>query len=245
MSVSAKHSASRAVFFRAGLAPALLAFFGAAFAGPAHAQDVITFDNLSNEPSANFFTRLQTANGTSLVLDGVTFSADWYVIGNQYVNSSIAGAQTPTFLGSHSGSYVLNSPSGLEASLTTSKTLYGFWAGRPEYSDGTGLGSNGVLVDAVDASGKVLGSVNATFQTKTPTFIDTSSFASLTGVAGYNFTSDNANWPNHAEMGIDDLTFSPTAPVPEASTTASFGLLFALGVGGLAVAARRRERPAA
>ena len=32
-----------------------------------------------------------------------------------------------------------------------------------------------------------------------------------------------------------------TAPVPEASTTASFGLLLALGLGGLAVAAKRKK----
>ena len=33
-----------------------------------------------------------------------------------------------------------------------------------------------------------------------------------------------------------------TAPVPEASTTISLGLLLALGVGGLAVTRRRRVR---
>ena len=42
-------------------------------------------------------------------------------------------------------------------------------------------------------------------------------------------------------IGIDDVRFVPTAPVPEASTTASFGLLLALGLGGL-VAAKRKKR---
>lgn len=241
MSVSAKHSPSKSIFIRTGFAPTLLVLLGAFLGGPAHAQDVITFDNLTSEPNVAFFTPLQAANkGT--VLDGVTFSAQWYVVGNQYVDSTVAGLKTPTFLDSHSGNYLLYSPLGSEASLTTGKTLYGFWAARPEYSDGTGLGSSDILVDAVDANGKVLGSVNAAFQTKTPTFIDTSSFASLTGVAGYDFRPDNANWPGHAEVGIDDLTFSPANPVPEASTTVSFGLLLTLGLGGLVVATRRRKR---
>jgi len=32
-----------------------------------------------------------------------------------------------------------------------------------------------------------------------------------------------------------------SAPVPEASTTVSFGLLLALGLGGLVIAARRKK----
>ena len=35
--------------------------------------------------------------------------------------------------------------------------------------------------------------------------------------------------------------FGSAAPVPEASTTVSLGLLLALGVGGLVIAARRRK----
>ena len=43
--------------------------------------------------------------------------------------------------------------------------------------------------------------------------------------------------------GPSDVAFSPIAPpaVPEASTTVSLGLLLALGVGGLAVARKRRK----
>ena len=39
-----------------------------------------------------------------------------------------------------------------------------------------------------------------------------------------------------------NLQISQTAPVPEASTTVSFGLLLALGFGGLVLSARRRAR---
>lgn len=39
---------------------------------------------------------------------------------------------------------------------------------------------------------------------------------------------------------LDDVSVTQAAPVPEASTTVSFGLLLMLGLGGLVAAARRR-----
>ena len=42
-------------------------------------------------------------------------------------------------------------------------------------------------------------------------------------------------------IGVDDVRFGPVPAVPEASTTISFGLLLALGMGGLVVAARRKK----
>ncbi len=47
--------------------------------------------------------------------------------------------------------------------------------------------------------------------------------------------------PQPAPPGANGLTVTP-APVPEASTTVSFGLLLAGGAGGLAAARRRRVR---
>ena len=43
-----------------------------------------------------------------------------------------------------------------------------------------------------------------------------------------------------SDFGIDTVVLSG-APVPEASTTVSFGLLLALGLGGLAVAKKRKQ----
>ena len=42
-------------------------------------------------------------------------------------------------------------------------------------------------------------------------------------------------------IGVDDVRFGPVPAVPEASTTVSFGLLLALGLGGLVVSAKRRK----
>ncbi len=47
--------------------------------------------------------------------------------------------------------------------------------------------------------------------------------------------------PNLSDfIGVDDVRFSPAPAVPEASTTVSFGLLLALGLGGVVVARRRK-----
>lgn len=53
--------------------------------------------------------------------------------------------------------------------------------------------------------------------------------------------------PNNFALNIDNFTFGRSAPVPEASTTVSLGLLLALGLGGLVIAKRRRKaaRPTA
>jgi len=54
------------------------------------------------------------------------------------------------------------------------------------------------------------------------------------------FGSSSAN--NGANVfNADNLTYRPSAPVPEASTTVSLGLLLLLGMGGMVVAARRRK----
>jgi len=46
--------------------------------------------------------------------------------------------------------------------------------------------------------------------------------------------------PNQVS-GAPILSFNTSTPVPEASTTASFGLLLVLGLGGIVVARRRKQ----
>ena len=69
---------------------------------------------------------------------------------------------------------------------------------------------------------------------------------------GSDYTSllagpDNSLYVSSQGLGAGDgevLRFSPAA-VPEASTTVSFGLLLMLGLGGAAIAARKKSRPSA
>ncbi|MGI4790237.1 MAG: hypothetical protein ACRYFS_15475 [Janthinobacterium lividum] len=49
----------------------------------------------------------------------------------------------------------------------------------------------------------------------------------------------------NTQFAIDNLDVSGSAPVPEASTTVSFGLLLALGMSGIVVAARKKKAAAA
>ena len=50
--------------------------------------------------------------------------------------------------------------------------------------------------------------------------------------------------PNNFALNIDNFTFGRSAPVPEASTTVSVGLLLVLGLGGMVIAARRKKATA-
>lgn len=67
----------------------------------------------------------------------------------------------------------------------------------------------------------------------------------------YSFTTAAAAGPastlrfgfrdDPAEFRLDDVQVRDAGPVPEASTTVSLGLLLALGIGGMAVAAKRKR----
>ena len=63
------------------------------------------------------------------------------------------------------------------------------------------------------------------------------SFASTSPFNSVTLTSAPA-----PDFAVNDFQVYASAPVPEASTTVSLGLLLALGAGGLAVARRKRVR---
>lgn len=54
-------------------------------------------------------------------------------------------------------------------------------------------------------------------------------------------TSTALDGPGFTNSPAPTLSLNTSAPVPEASTTASFGLLLALGLGGIVVARRRKQ----
>lgn len=64
-------------------------------------------------------------------------------------------------------------------------------------------------------------------------------FVTFTGQA----TTDYPNGDD-IELGTGSITLNVPAAVPEASTTVSFGLLLMLGLGGMAVAAKRKKSAA-
>ena len=66
---------------RLGLATIILLSLGTAHS--AHAGDIITFDNLPNEQGRTSVKLFSVANGGSSTFDGVTFSNNSYVLGDQ------------------------------------------------------------------------------------------------------------------------------------------------------------------
>lgn len=195
-------------------------------------SDVITFDNLPNEPGLNAFSTLSQANGGSTI-DGVTFSSNAYVFGSQF---SFVAPGVP-YVTPASGQYAFTPGLAPVATLTTTKTLYGLDLGTVGLFDGQGEeGAKQFTVSAFDVSGNVLGSVTTSLSGPKTSFLDTSQFASLSGIAGYDLYSAGGNNPDYA---ADDFTFSPAA-VPEASTSISLGLML-LGLGGVTAAARKRK----
>ncbi len=61
------------------------------------------------------------------------------------------------------------------------------------------------------------------------------------GVAATFFGATGQLKSSPNQVVAPTLSFNTSAPVPEASTTASFGLLLVLGLGGVAVARRRKQ----
>ena len=245
----------------AALAGLLLTGLGALPAPVSASPTTLTFDTLATEPGltgdANPFS---TANGGSSTVSGVTFNSkinvnadsttnpvNWEVIGNSYK----APFSADTFGISHSGDYYLagntykgsdsfgNTFSGL--TISTTQALESLWVG----ADDNGFGSNDsdkVTITAYGLSGD-LASQTAAITNPGLAFLDTSAkFGSLSGVTGYRFETNSLSLYATQGQGYllaDDMTFQ--TPVPEASSVVSMGLLLTLGLGGMAVRARRRK----
>ncbi len=222
----------------AGLSILPLAFA----AHPAYAQavsggTVITFDNLSNEPVNEPFDSLTDANGGSNVVDGVSFSNT----GDNPVTvfNADGGYYVP-----QSGDYCIsNGELGSAVTLGTDQTLNSVYVGGLEY-----LGqydADTVTITALGANGDALGSVTTGTLGSTLQYVDTSSFDSLSGIVGYDFTPNGGGLNNSgvSSFGMDTFTFAPTASaVPELSPAISIALLGLLGIGALGMGEVRKRR---
>lgn len=197
---------------------------------PSSLPDVITFDNLPNEPGPNAYSTLSQANGGSTI-DGVTFSPNAFVFGSQVSFDS----PSDPYVTPISGQYAFVPGLTAVTTLTTTKTLYGLDLGTVGLLNGQG-GAKRFTVSAFDASGNVLGSVTTGLSSPAMSFLDTSQFASLSGITGYDLYGTGGMSPDYA---ADNFTFSPAA-VPEASTLVSLGLML-LGLGGIAAVAHKRR----
>lgn len=224
-----------------------LALLLAAGAGSAGAQ-TLGFDNLPAEPGAAGMGLLVTANGGSRSVSGVTFNAaahaDWEIVGNAFK----APRSADVFAATHSGSYALagNAFSGTDVfgqiysglTISTPQVLNSLYLGFDDNGNHSNDASS-VTITALGAGGN-LASVTVALASQSLVLLNTAtSFAGLSGITGYRFTTVAADALNaaygRAYVIADDLSFA--AAVPEPATAASLGLGLAL----LAVVARRRE----
>ena len=239
----------------------VLVLAGALGAHGAARADTATFDDLLTAPALNGgsnvyagvtwdsrFTvagdqyRTQPGSATPFVPEGPLFgipNSGHYFVSNQ---SAIVGGGT------------VATNDGL--TITTSKVLTGAYFGRNEYY-GFGGGADQITITALH--GGTAGADSVTFDlpevrhsapgfppgvasdigTGEPeflSFVDTSTFASLSGITGYRIDrhelgTQSGNWV------ADDFTFVAAAPVPEPET---FAMLLA-GLGLVVWAGRRRR----
>ncbi len=229
------------------IAVALVLAAGFAFGAPAQAA-MATFDDLPALPAADAGTGLLYANNSSLDYAGVTWDDRFTVTGDQYRVDTVTPG--PLFGIPHSGHYFVTNGSASNDGLliTTPLLLTGAWFGRNEYY-GFGGGSDQITIHAMRGT-NVLGSavfnlpelrasgpVSHPGEPELLEFVDTASFATLTGITGYRIDRHEigtlaGNWV------ADDFTFAAAAPVPEPGTWAM--LLAGLG---LVVRSLRRVKP--
>jgi hypothetical protein len=214
------------------IASALVLAAGLACGALAHAATA-TFDDLPSLPAADAATGIFSANNSSLGYAGVT-----------WVDTVTPG---PLFGVPHSGHYFVTNGSASNDQLlvTTPLLLTGAWFGRNEYY-GFGGGADQITIHAMRGA-SVLGSVvfnlpelRASGPAAHPgepevlEFVDTASFATLTGITGYRVDRHEIGTLAGSWVA-DDFTFTAAAPVPEPG-------IWAMLLVGLGLVAETRRR---
>ena len=205
---------------RAALTLAALGAIGFSAASPARAQDAVN------------------ANATPAALNWFGPDAGWdYTPGTGY---SLSGVETK---------FASGSPSQL--------VTVEIYSGEPA-SGGTLLRSATFLPSGGLFSGASFAALTLTagqeyfvgFRNIANLGVNVTKDPGATSLSATHYDFDFSNHGTYSSVEAGDFTNNPIlkfdgAPVPEASTTVSFGLLLALGMGGLVVAAKRRKAGAA
>ena len=206
-----------------------------------------SFDDLPTPPALNDAIGLFYANNGSSLYAGVLWDDRFSVAGIQYSTAPNSVPPGPLYGIPHSGSYYLtnasqNLPAGLSNDgllITTTKLLTGAYFGRNEYY-GFGAGADQITISALGATGVIGTPVVFNLlelragEPEFLQFVNTQSFASLTGITGYRI--DRREGPSQGGQWVaDDFTFVAAAPVPEPET-------YAMLLAGLAVLGWTRRR---
>lgn len=200
-----------------------------------HAGVVAGFDDLAAPPAVNGASGLEWAHG--LQYKGIGWDANFTVVGDAYA----VGNGGPLFGIPHSGHYFVTNHNGADGLMIhTSEVLTGAWFGRNQYYGFGEGGADSITIYAM-AGAVELDSVAFSLPDSHPgqpeplSFMDTSSFAGLTGITGYRIDrhqlgEQSGNWV------ADDFQFGAPRTIAE---PASMTLVLA-GLGLLALGTRRR-----
>ncbi len=190
-----------------------------------------TFDDLDAPPPVDSSTGLQYTNAfDSLVYKGVLWDEDFTVFGDEYR----VGAGGPLFGIPHSGRYFVTNQSGKSGlTIITDQVLTGAWFGRNQYYGFSEGGADQVTIVALSGAVELAAIVFDLPESHTGlpeplSFVDTGSFAALSGITGYRIDrrelgSQSGHWI------ADDFQFQNAVAVPEPGSAAlllaGFGLL--------------------
>ncbi len=200
-------------------------------AGPAQAQTTINFDSLTAGALASGGLEIV---GPTYSSQGFTLTPKTATIGGKNQFDALAGSD-PTYGDGETSLYTDGSTtltkdgggtftfSGIDLGLVP------IFAGRKATAQVifTGTKADSTIVTVTDTL-----SITSGYQTFT-------NFAGFTNLTSLVFAPTAAGSNNPPEF--DNIKLDQPAPVPEASTTASFGLLLALGMGGLVIAVKRKK----
>lgn len=215
-----------------------LALCATLFCAPAcHAGVVASFDDLAIPPALDSATGLQYTNaGNSLLYQGVSWDADFTVVGDAY---RVAGGG-PLFGVPASGHYFVTNQSGKSGlTISTDQVLTGAWFGRNQYYGFSEGGADQVTIVALHGLAE-LAYVVFDLPESHPglpeplSFVDTSVFAGLAGITGYRI--DRRELGSQAGHWVaDDFQFAAPGTVAEPGSGAL------LGAGLVLLALRRRQ----
>ncbi len=201
-------------------------------AGSLGTESLITFESTP----VGAFTSLNVAPGVTMLGVGAAGNSQLIVDAPAYPpNPAVAGFNTTPggshYVGINGGTvqFVFAAPIQAFGAYFTGMQP-GFFQSTVTFTDGTSQSLNVPSGDSFSGGVGFLGFTDAGKSISQVTVFSGPSPANPTALFDF--------------AGLDDVRFVPAA-VPEASTTVSLGLLLMLGLGGMAVAAKRRKSAAA
>lgn len=175
-----------------------------------------------------------TVNGNVTNTGGKVQSTNSLLINGNFSQSS--GGELDAFFGNNFRDLLT-----VTGQTTTGGTLGVF---DLDPSAPAGFAAQGSTFDFLDYGGTLTpsGTLNGLTQYFANEIPDSNTSGKITGQFGFTYELTNVANANGIGGVLNLTVLTVGSPVPEASTTVSLGLLLALGLGGMVVAAKRKKK---